>query len=81
MSLYLHSANFINIYADRVFVTKVLQARLALLLEISRTRKGSGYLLDAGLLPAVRDSRLCQADPDLGFGKKDIQNTALTRIR
>lgn len=54
---------------DRTFVIRVLQARLALLLEISRSRNGAGYLLDAGLLQAVRDSRLCQADPDLGFGK------------
>jgi nuclear pore complex protein Nup205 len=61
---------FVNIYTDRAFVIKILQARLALLLEVSRNRKGAGYLLDAGLLQAVRDSRLCQADPDLGFGKK-----------
>jgi nuclear pore complex protein Nup205 len=54
---------------DRTFVIKLLQARLALLLEISRSRSGAGYLLEAGLLQAIRDSRLCQADPDLGFGK------------
>ncbi|KAF7512175.1 hypothetical protein GJ744_002337 [Endocarpon pusillum] len=52
---------------DRASVIKVLQAKLALLLEISRSRNGAGHLLDAGLLQAIRDSRLCQADPDLGF--------------
>jgi nuclear pore complex protein Nup205 len=60
----------IDIDTDRPAVIKVLQARLALLLEISRNRKGAGYLLDAGLLQAVRESRLCQADPDLGLGKE-----------
>lgn len=61
-----------DLSTDRPFMIQVLQARLALLLEISRTRAGAGYLLDAGLLQIVRQSRLCQTDPDLGFGQNDI---------
>lgn len=40
---------------------------MLLLLQISRTREGSGALLDAGLLSAFRDSLLFRADPDLGI--------------
>jgi nuclear pore complex protein Nup205 len=61
---------FFDLKTDRTFQIKILQARLALLLEISWSRSGAGYLLDAGLLQAVRDSGLCQADPDLGFGRE-----------
>ncbi len=60
----------VDLQTDRAFLIKILQARLALLLEISRSRSGAQHLLDAGLLQAVRDSRLCHADPDLGFGKE-----------
>jgi nuclear pore complex protein Nup205 len=40
---------------------------MLLLLQLSRTRTGAGALLDAGLLPTIRDSLLFRADPDLGF--------------
>ncbi|ETN42279.1 uncharacterized protein HMPREF1541_04220 [Cyphellophora europaea CBS 101466] len=43
------------------------QSRMLLLLHISLTRVGAAALLDAGLIPAIRDSLLFRADPDLGF--------------
>ena len=56
---------------DRKQLLDVLEARLSLLLQVSRTREGAGYILDAGLLQAVRDSMLFRADPDLGMGKSN----------
>src|SRR5689334_18003456 len=45
----------------------MFEARMLLLLQISRTRDGAGALLDASLVQAVRDSQLFRADPDLGI--------------
>jgi len=56
---------------DRKQLLDVLEARLSLLLQISRTREGASYILDAGLLQAVRESMLFRADPDLGMGKSN----------
>lgn len=58
-----------NSGSDRKQLLDVLEARLSLLLQISRTREGAGYILDAGLLQAVRESMLFRADPDIGMGK------------
>lgn len=57
---------------ERAMLLDILQARLLLLLQISRTREGAGQLLDAGILQAVRDSMLFRADPDLGI---DLDNS------
>jgi Nuclear pore complex scaffold, nucleoporins 186/192/205 len=57
-----------NNEADRQRLLDVLEARLSLLLQISRTRDGAGYILDAGLLQAIRESMLFRADPDIGMG-------------
>ncbi|KAJ9613592.1 hypothetical protein H2200_003534 [Cladophialophora chaetospira] len=43
------------------------EARMLLLLQISRTRDGAGALLDAGFVQAARDSQLFRVDPDLGI--------------
>ncbi|OAP62814.1 hypothetical protein AYL99_02041 [Fonsecaea erecta] len=51
----------------RRYLLSVFEARMFLLLQISRTRDGAGALLDAGLMSAVRDSNLLRADPDLGI--------------
>ncbi|KIY04033.1 uncharacterized protein Z520_00725 [Fonsecaea multimorphosa CBS 102226] len=51
----------------RRYLLSVFEARMFLLLQISRTRDGAGALLDAGLMSAVRDSILFRADPDLGI--------------
>ncbi|KKY21168.1 putative nuclear pore complex subunit [Phaeomoniella chlamydospora] len=51
--------------------TTLLQVRLSLLLQISQTKVGARYLLDSGLLPAIRGSLLFNADPDMGL---DIDN-------
>ena len=58
-----------NDEADRQQLLDVLEARLSLLLQTSRTREGAGYILDAGLLQAIRESMLFRADPDIGMGK------------
>lgn len=42
-------------------------AKLALLLTISQTRPGATQVMNADLFPAVRDSGLFAADPDLGI--------------
>lgn len=52
---------------DRRSLLTTFEARLLLLLQISRTRDGAGALLDAGLVSAARDSELFRADPDLGI--------------
>jgi Nuclear pore complex scaffold, nucleoporins 186/192/205 len=57
---------------DREQLLDVLEARLSLLLQISRTREGAGYILDGGLLQAIRESMLFRADPDIGMGKEPI---------
>lgn len=61
-----------NQETDRKQLLDVLEARLSLLLEISRTREGAAYILDSGLLQAVRESLLFRADPDIGMGKSSI---------
>lgn len=58
---------------ERALLLDVVQARLLLLLQISRTREGSGQLLDAGMLQAVRESMLFRADPDLGIDLDNAQ--------
>jgi nuclear pore complex protein Nup205 len=62
---------------DRKQLLNILEARCSLLLQISRTREGAGYILDAGLLQAVRESMLFRADPDLGMGKSNQFGGAL----
>lgn len=52
---------------DRPHLLSVFEARMLLLLQISRNREGAGSLLDASLVSVVRDSSLFQADPDLGI--------------
>jgi len=56
---------------ERSVMLDTIQSRLLLLLQISRTREGSGQLLDAGMLQAIRESLLFRADPDLGI---DLDN-------
>ncbi|OCT45321.1 nuclear pore complex protein [Cladophialophora carrionii] len=51
----------------RSSLLSTFEARMLLLLQISRTRDGAGALLDAGIVPAARDSQLFRADPDLGI--------------
>ena len=51
----------------RRFLLSIFEARMLLLLQISRTRPGASSILDAGLISAVRASLLFRADPDLGF--------------
>ncbi|KAJ9634965.1 uncharacterized protein PV06_08660 [Exophiala oligosperma] len=53
--------------AHRPYILSIFEARMLLLLQVSRTREGAGALLDAGLMSAVRDSLLFHADPDLGI--------------
>ncbi|KAF2871546.1 nucleoporin Nup186/Nup192/Nup205 [Massariosphaeria phaeospora] len=42
-------------------------ATLALLLRICQTRPGAAYVLNAGLFPAIRESRIFDVDPDIGL--------------
>lgn len=42
-------------------------ASLALLVRIAQTRLGAAYVLNAGLFPAVRESRIFAVDPDIGL--------------
>ncbi|KAF2678580.1 hypothetical protein K458DRAFT_435778 [Lentithecium fluviatile CBS 122367] len=42
-------------------------ASLALLLRICQTRLGAAYVLNAGLFPSVRESRIFDIDPDIGL--------------
>jgi nuclear pore complex protein Nup205 len=42
-------------------------ASLALLLRICQTRLGAAYVLNAGLFPSIRDSRIFDVDPDIGL--------------
>lgn len=57
----------ISIGLERPFLLTIFEARILLLLQISRTRDGAGALLDAGLMSSARDSLLFRADPDLGL--------------
>lgn len=43
-------------------------SKLSLLLNISQTRVGAVHVMNAGLFPAVRASRLFSVDPDIGIG-------------
>ncbi|KAL6709091.1 hypothetical protein ACN47E_001907 [Coniothyrium glycines] len=43
------------------------EASLALLLRICQSRLGAAYVLNAGLLPAIRDSHIFSVDPDIGL--------------
>ncbi|EXJ84112.1 hypothetical protein A1O3_04779 [Capronia epimyces CBS 606.96] len=52
--------------AYRPYLLSIFEARMLLLLQISRTREGASAVLDAGLMTAARDSMLFRADPDLG---------------
>jgi nuclear pore complex protein Nup205 len=56
-----------NTHVVRHHLLALYSTRMLLLLQLSRTRSGAGALLDAGLLPTIRDSLLFRADPDLGF--------------
>jgi nuclear pore complex protein Nup205 len=58
---------------ERAVLLDTIQARLLLLLQISRTREGSGQLLDGGMLQAIRESMLFRADPDLGIDLDNAQ--------
>jgi nuclear pore complex protein Nup205 len=58
---------------ERAVLLETVQARLLLLLQISRTREGSGQLLDGGMLHAIRESMLFRADPDLGIDLDNAQ--------
>ncbi|KAF2703525.1 hypothetical protein K504DRAFT_538942 [Pleomassaria siparia CBS 279.74] len=40
---------------------------LSLLLRICQTRLGAAYVLNAGLFPSIRDSRIFDVDPDIGL--------------
>lgn len=42
-------------------------ASLALMLRVCQTRLGAAYVLNAGLFPAVRESRIFDIDPDIGL--------------
>ncbi|KIX08645.1 uncharacterized protein Z518_03302 [Rhinocladiella mackenziei CBS 650.93] len=53
--------------AHRPYLLSIFESRMLLLLQISRTPDGARALLDAGLMPASRDSLLFRADPDLGI--------------
>jgi nuclear pore complex protein Nup205 len=53
--------------SHRAYLLSVFEARMLLLLQISRTRPGATAVLDAGLITAIKDSLLFRADPDLGF--------------
>jgi nuclear pore complex protein Nup205 len=53
--------------AFRSSLLQTFQARMFLLLQLSRTRAGATAILDAGIMGAVRESMLFRADPDLGF--------------
>jgi nuclear pore complex protein Nup205 len=56
-----------NLTTDRHSLLQLFEARMLLLLQISRTRDGAAALLDAGIVSAARDSLLFRADPDLGI--------------
>jgi nuclear pore complex protein Nup205 len=58
---------------ERAVLLDTIQARLLLLLQISRTREGSGQLIDSGMLQAIRESMLFRADPDLGIDLDNAQ--------
>lgn len=60
-------------------MTTIFEARTLLLLEISRTRAGALALLDANVIPTLRDTGLFAADPDLGFDLNATDPTALVR--
>jgi nuclear pore complex protein Nup205 len=53
--------------AYRSSLLSTFQARMFLLLQLSRTRAGAIAILEAGLMSAIRESMLFRADPDLGF--------------
>jgi nuclear pore complex protein Nup205 len=42
-------------------------ASLALLLRVCQTRLGAAYVLNAGLFPSIRESRIFDVDPDIGL--------------
>lgn len=44
------------------------EARLSLLLQISKSRSGANQVLEAGLFQAVSDSGLFVIDTDVGLG-------------
>lgn len=46
-----------------------VHAKLALLLQISRTRLGATAVLGAGLFQIIRDSGIFSTDPDYGVGE------------
>ncbi|EHY53218.1 Nucleoporin [Exophiala dermatitidis] len=58
----------------RPYLLSVFEARMLLLLQVSRTREGANALLDAGLMTATRDSMLFRADPDLGISMPATQS-------
>ncbi|EXJ78823.1 hypothetical protein A1O1_09225 [Capronia coronata CBS 617.96] len=53
--------------AYRPYLLSIFEARMLLLLQLSRTREGASAILDAGLMAATRESMLFRADPDLGI--------------
>ena len=44
------------------------KATAGFLVRVSQTRVGSGYVINAGLFQALRESHLFAVDPDLGVG-------------
>ncbi|KAI9736137.1 MAG: hypothetical protein M1834_001021 [Cirrosporium novae-zelandiae] len=61
--------------ADVPFLFSSNNARLSLLLNISRTRAGANHVYNAGIFQAIQASQLFTVDPDLGV---DVENpTAL----
>jgi len=65
-----------NPFTDRPYLLSIFEARMLLLLQISRTRDGATAMLDAGLMSAIRDSMIFRADPDLGISlSPDSANT------
>ena len=63
--------------AQRPYLLSIFEARMLLLLQLSRTRPGATSILDAGIISSVRDSLLFRADPDLGFSLPST-NTPMT---
>lgn len=78
------SLNFIGVLVDNIkhipeelraaqapqvaMLLSYYDASLSLLLRICQTRLGAAYVLNAGLFPAVRESRIFGVDPDIGLG-------------
>ncbi|PWW71808.1 hypothetical protein C7212DRAFT_302801 [Tuber magnatum] len=53
---------------DIDYLMRSFKATTGFLVRVSQTRIGSGYVINAGLFQALRESHLFAADPDLGVG-------------